>query len=308
MRRVLLIREGRRQRVDAHRMQRRAHAERRDEREAFGARRDDDRVGGDHVHFLRFRRARIGRVGRELDGGASRVGADRRDRAAEPELHVVLVEHLLDELREERAVRGALLREQHAARERGIDGHRRFERRARVGRERLVRLAEVAHQVERGLRRVPFGRVAHDVQHAALLFEFEIEARFDVGDRLARQLDERAQLRVLRGERGGLAQRVEAAREAPQRAVQARLVDDAALLRAPLAHERRAEPDVERRRQQHAALAVGRALRDRRVALDDAYAMAGRAQLVGGGDAGDAAADDDYIHVRFDVGRRIRPD
>ncbi|SMG01613.1 hypothetical protein BSIN_4495 [Burkholderia singularis] len=307
MRRVLVVCERRGQRMKAHRMQRRAHAERLRERQAVYAGRDDERVGRDHVDLVRFRRARIGGVGREFDRRALRVHADRRRRAAQPELDVVGVEHLLDEFHEQRTVRGALVCEQHAARERGFGAHRRLERRARVGRERLERHAEIAHQLERGAHVVPFGALAHQVQHAAFLLEFECKTRFDIGDRFSRKLDERAQRRVLRAKRVGLAQRVEAADEAPQRAVEARLVDDAALRGAPLAHEGRTEPDVQGRRQQGAALAVGRSLRDCRVTLDDAHAMAGRAQLVSGGDAGEAAADDNDIHARFDDRWPMRP-
>jgi hypothetical protein len=37
-------------------------------------------------------------------------------------------------------------------------------------------------------------------------------------------------------------------------------------------------------------------LGDRRVALEHAHAVAGRSELVGGGDADDSAANDDDIH------------
>ncbi len=208
----------------------------------------------------------------------------------------MLVQRLLDQFREQRAIAGALGFEQHAAGKAGFGRHRRFERRAFVGGEGAVRLVERAQQVERRLQRIPVARIAHDVQDAGFLFEFEFETRVDIGERVARRVDQRTQPRVLRGERVGLAQRAELLDEAAHAAVEARLVDDAAVARLALAHESRAEPDVERARQQRAAVAVGRTLRDGRVAFDHAHAMAGRAQLVGGGDAADSAADDDDIH------------
>ncbi|MDR8853548.1 hypothetical protein FEP99_06601 [Burkholderia pseudomultivorans] len=282
--------------MDPHRVQRHAPAEPFEQRQAAGAGSDHDRVGGHHVDFVRTRRAPVGGRRRKFDRDAARIEAKRGDFRAEAELHALSVERLLDQFREQRAVAGALGLEQHAAGEAGFGRHRRFERRAGGGVQRAVRQVERAQQFERGLHRFPVARIAHHVQDAGFLLEFEFEARLEVGDRVARRVDQRAQPRVLRGERIGFAQHAELLDETANAAVEARLVDDAAVARLALAHEGRPEPDVERARQQRAAVAVGRALRDGRMAFDDAHAVAGCAQLVGGGDAADSAANDDDIH------------
>jgi crotonobetainyl-CoA:carnitine CoA-transferase CaiB-like acyl-CoA transferase len=89
-----------------------------------------------------------------------------------------------------------------------------------------------------------------------------------------KHIDERLQMRVLRRERLGIAQRRKLLQKIARGRVEAGLDHHAALFRAARRHEGRAEPDIERRGQQRAALAVGGALGDGRVALDHADAMA----------------------------------
>ncbi len=132
-------------------------------------------------------------------------------------------------------------------------------------------------QPERGLQLLPLLRGTDQIEETARLFELEAEARFHVGHRFARQLDKRTQQPVLATELVRLLQFGQLLHELARRPIEAGLADHTVFRILAARHESRAEPDVERRRQDRAAVSIGRALRDGGVALDDAYPMAGGA-------------------------------
>lgn len=187
--------------------------------------------------------------------------------------------------------------EQHPAGEFRLGPYRMLERGAFGRRQHVVRDFELAQQIERRLGLLPFLLGTHQIEQAAGLFEFQPEARFDIGHGFARGFDQRTQARILAAERLGLLQGGQLLDELACRPVKAGLADHAVFGALAARHESRAEPDVERGRQHGAAVPIGRALRDRGVALDDAYPVAGRAQLISGGDAHNPAANDDDIHI-----------
>ena len=262
--------------------------------------RDHDGIGGDQFDFARAiqRRRRSG-----ASSTAARWPSRRIDATSQPSLNCTprSFEDLLQQLGEERAIRRAFVGEQHAAGEWRIAGHRRLGGDAfgsgvstRCGTSKRLS-SSIA-----GARLFDVALAPEHMQHARALFVVEAEARFDLGHHLARQIDQRPQARVLAANASGSAQEGELLRRTRAVAVsKPGLNTMPVLLCAARAHERRAEPDVERRGQHRAAMPVGRALRDRGVALDHANAVAGRMQLISGGDTADTAADDDDIHDSF---------
>jgi len=199
MRRALFMRDGRDKRMQSQRIQRQPQTEPFEQREAALAGGDHNGVRMNHVDFART--ARHARPRRQLHRRALAVEANRRDLAAEHELHAALVvQCLLDQFGKQRAIGGAFVIEQHAARELRLGAHRMLVSRAFRRTEYMVRHLVAREQAERRLNLLPFVAGTHQIEQAARLFELVTKAGFHVRHRLARGLDQWPQQPVLAAE------------------------------------------------------------------------------------------------------------